>query len=142
METAIRTGSWRYEWAYSNNSRYGPSGASYIRLPPRLPPDQTEVDWLNVEGMRALVWGGGNWFTGASSGLSLRKRAATQWPGPQISKNRGFYKGGSFYATSPPMMRSPDFITANGTRFTAGGTDGSVYKDAAGNILDFEALAG
>ncbi|KAL8697150.1 MAG: hypothetical protein Q9201_007285 [Fulgogasparrea decipioides] len=143
METAMTPGYWSYQWAYSADSPYGPSGASYIRLPPRLPPDQTEVDWLNVEGMKALAWGGGKWLAGTPSGLNLRKRAAkTQWPGPQISKNRGFYRGGKLYATSPPRMRSPDLITVNGTKFRAEGTDGSVYKDAADNMLDLEALGG
>ncbi|KAI4110699.1 MAG: hypothetical protein LQ338_008367 [Usnochroma carphineum] len=148
LESRATPGSWSY---YSLVSLIGfgnePCGASYIRLPPRLPPDEMEVDWLGVEGMKALVWGGGRWFSGAKSKrgvLGGRQTVSSydktvQWPGPQISKNRAFYMGGSFTATSPPRARFPNLTTVNGTQYHADGTDGT---DGAGNTLDLNDLAG
>ena len=89
-ETRMTPGRWTRSWINDHN---GPSGASYIRLPPRLPPDEYESDWLAAEGMRALVWGGGRWLRGSSRMLMRHLQARDhgspsklQVPGPQISK--------------------------------------------------------
>ncbi|KAL8688745.1 MAG: hypothetical protein Q9218_005421 [Villophora microphyllina] len=147
LQTGVTPGTWRYDWTVSLDGPYiasfGPSGASYVRLPPQLPPGQAEANWLNIEGMKALVWGGGAWITRASNTLGLRSNDVEIQPsGPQISKNRAFYKGGKFYASPPPRTRFPDSITVNGTTYTAHENSGLVYKDPAGNLLDLKALGG
>ncbi|KAL8627454.1 hypothetical protein Q9189_006831, partial [Teloschistes chrysophthalmus] len=155
LQTGNTPGRWDYNSAHSHPDDYsfGPSGASYIRLPPKLPPDQLEADWLNVEGMRALVWGGGKWVAssgggggGASGVLGPRSddddgaEMMTMMMRPQISKNRALYRGGRFWASTPPGLRFPDLITVNGSVYSAVGRNGTVYKDAAGNLLDVKAL--
>lgn len=143
LRTGNTPGTWTYDWIHNFDNVYsfGPSGASYIRLSPRLPPGQAEADWLHVEGMKALVWGGGKWITGGASGmLDRRRKDAGLMPRPQISNNRAFYKGGQFYASPPPAARFPDLITVNGTMYTAVGTNGTVYNDAAGKLLDVNTL--
>ncbi|KAL9576819.1 MAG: hypothetical protein Q9212_006792, partial [Teloschistes hypoglaucus] len=150
LQRGTTPGTWDYQWAHSHPDVYsfGPSGASFIRLPPKLPPGQVEADWLNVEGMRALVWGGGKWIaSGASGSLGPRsddddgaEMMMMKMMRPQISRNRALYRGGRFWASSPPRMRFPDLVTVNGTVYSAVGSNGTIYKDAAGNLLDVNAL--
>lgn len=138
MMTHNLPGGWRYQWVHGPDSLGAPSGASFIRLPPRLPPDQTESKWLSVEGMRALAWGGGKWFAaGPTIGSGPHKRTPVPRAGPQISHNHAIFRGGRFYATAPPTLRYPDRASINGTQYTAvTGTDGLIYQDAAGNRFD------
>lgn len=145
MMTHNLPGDWRFQWLHAAETLSAPSGASFIRLPPRLPPDQIESDWLSVEGMRALAWGGGKWFAAGSTG-SIRsgphRRTRGRRAGPQISHNHGIFRGGRFYATAPPTVRFPDRASANGTQYTAvTGTDGLIYRDAAGHRLNLAAVA-
>ncbi|KAL8764769.1 MAG: hypothetical protein Q9194_006854 [Teloschistes cf. exilis] len=147
LQTGAGPGTWNYNWAHSYDDVYsfGPSGASYIRLPPRLPPGQAEADWLNVEGLKALVWGGGKWVVsgGASGILGPRSNDDAEMMmmmRPQISKNRALYSGGRFYASPPPGTRFPDLVTVNGSVYSAVGKNGTLYKDVAGHLLDVSSL--
>ena len=68
---------------------------------------RTEVDWLGVEGLKGLVWGGGWWFAnnaGCSQAVPelLLKRQQHGLSAPQISNSKSVLKGGTFYATWPP----------------------------------------
>lgn len=143
MMTHSLPGSWRYQWIHGPVILDVPSGASFIRLPPRLPPDQSESDWLSVEGIRALVWGGGKWFGPASTTSSgPRRRTPVRQSRPQISHNHAVFRGGSFYATPPPKLRFPDRASINGTHYTAmTGTNGLIYQDAGGNRLNLTTVA-
>ncbi|KAL8706510.1 MAG: hypothetical protein Q9201_000442 [Fulgogasparrea decipioides] len=144
--------SWTYRWG--NNNPFGPAdpnpraaGANYLRLPPKLPPDPTEVGWLGIEGIKGFVYGGGRWFSkqaGYSSSVTgpgsledfLPKRERIGCPGPQISKSRSLFKGGTFYASATQRGRYVDWITINGTNFTDGGLGDLQYKSNAGLTLD------
>ncbi|KAL8690549.1 MAG: hypothetical protein Q9218_004026 [Villophora microphyllina] len=136
-------GTWRYQWVHGPLALEAPSGASYIRLPPRLPPDQTKSNWLSVEGMRALAWGGGKWFAATSTSSSgPYRRTPIRQPGPPISHNRGVFRGGTFYATAPPKLRFPDRASINGSQYIAEtGTDGLIYRGADGTRLNFTTVA-
>ncbi|KAL8932751.1 MAG: hypothetical protein Q9216_006693 [Gyalolechia sp. 2 TL-2023] len=115
--------SWTYQWSNSNPFKDGEAsprvaGASYLRLPPRLPPDEEESVWLGVEGLKGFVWGGGKWFVGSSL---LPKRQDVEsnvsFPGPQISKNRSFFKGGTLFAQESEKGRWVDWFEINGTKY-------------------------
>ena len=125
------------------------AGASFLRLPPRVPPDGRESVWLGVEGLRGFVWGGGKWFAAGSSGkldmLPKRKKRREQGfseefpPGPQISKNRSLFRGGRFRARAPERGRYVDWVVVNGTNYTLHGGGGRelVYSSDSGSVLDF-----
>lgn len=147
--------SWTYRWgsAWANDNpadeavrNPNAAGANYLRLPPRLPPTEKEVDWLGMEGMKGFVWDSGKWFKDqvqyapmfVGSGGSKRslKRDSTILPGPQISKNKSMFKGGTFYASQTQKGRYVDWITINGTNFTDGGRGNLKYTNVAGLTLD------
>ncbi|KAL8811854.1 MAG: hypothetical protein Q9223_001393 [Gallowayella weberi] len=139
---------WNYKWA--NTSPFSVSqgearaaGASYLRLPPKLPPDPTEVNWLGVEGIKGLVWGGGRWFSSEAGQrhAGLWKRQTGSPPASQISKNKSVLKGGTFYAVPPPRARYIDWITINGTNYTSNVADDLKYRSEAGRVLDLNVTA-
>ncbi|KAL8841499.1 MAG: hypothetical protein Q9170_000882 [Blastenia crenularia] len=146
---------WQYSWATENaQSGQGDmavTGVSYIRLPPKVPPDPGEVDWLAVEGMKGLVWGGGKWFANQvgyppSTTKILRRgehqaAAAARGAPPQISNNKALYKGGTVYATAPPWQRFVDWMMVTGTNFTRDEQGDLRYVDDAGRVLSFNTIA-
>ncbi|KAL8771266.1 MAG: hypothetical protein Q9209_003171 [Squamulea sp. 1 TL-2023] len=139
--------SWRYHWfGLDQADSTRAAGASYIRLPPKVPPDPNEVNWLGVEGMKGLVWGGGHWFAnqaGYPRGVSgfMVQRQNYEPPGPQISRSRSVLRGGNFYATMPSKGRYIDWVTINGTNYTHNGEGDLFYTNAAGRVLDLNATA-
>ncbi|KAL8782559.1 MAG: hypothetical protein Q9213_005284 [Squamulea squamosa] len=137
--------SWTYNWyALNREDITQATGASFIRLPPKIPPDADEVNWLGVEGLKGLVWGGGQWFAnqaGYPRGVSgfMVERQNHGPPGPQISRSRSMLRGGTFYATPPSKGRYIDWVTINGTNYTHEGEGDLTYKNAAGRVLDLNA---
>ena len=137
---------WKYTWNTQEPSGEQEdtaiTGVSYIRLPPKVPLDPSEVDWLATEGMRGLVWGGGKWFANQvgyplSTKTVLRQRKREfDVHGPQISNNMALFKGGTFYATAPPRQRRVDWMAINGTNYTHHGSNDPVYANDAGIVLD------
>ncbi|KAI4188974.1 MAG: hypothetical protein L6R41_001783 [Letrouitia leprolyta] len=137
--------SWTYQWSNPNPFVDGETsarvaGASYLRLPPKLPPDKIESVWLGIEGLKGFVWGGGKWFADAegypSSGSFLPKRqevtSNVSFPRPQISKNKSLFGGGTFFAKESEMGRWVDWVEINGTRF-----DLVEREDMNGTILRY-----
>ncbi|KAI4246828.1 MAG: hypothetical protein LQ352_006304, partial [Teloschistes flavicans] len=63
---------WTYKWGAndpSNGNDPAPraAGANYLRLPPKLPPSSTEVDWLGMEGLGGFVWDKGTWSSSSKN---------------------------------------------------------------------------
>ncbi|KAL8946544.1 MAG: hypothetical protein Q9222_007071 [Ikaeria aurantiellina] len=141
---------WRYGWNSQNPSerqeRTPVCGFSYLRMPPRLPPDETEASWLDIEGMKGFAWGGGKWFAN-QVGYPLSKthilrrdeEVETKYDAPQISNNRALFTKGTFYATPPPRQRFVDWIEINGTNYTHAVPGELKYSDSAGHTIDFNA---
>ncbi|KAL8935302.1 MAG: hypothetical protein Q9211_004766 [Gyalolechia sp. 1 TL-2023] len=131
FRTHVGGTSWTYRWGNANPFSDGEAsarvaGASYLRLPPKLPPDEEESIWLGIEGLKAFVWGGGKWFanaegypSGAANFLPKRQevKSNVSFPAPQISKNRSLFQGGTFLAQESEKRRWVDWIEINGTRF-------------------------
>lgn len=96
------------------------------------------------------MWGGGKWFANAEGYPSsvanlLPKRQGMKsnitFPGPQISKNRSLYKGGTFLAQESEKGRWVDWIEINGTRFDLVKREDVHnadlrYRDGTGTVLD------
>lgn len=124
-------------WYYPAPGAQRAYGASYIRLPLKLPPDKSESRWLELEGMLGLVWGGGKWFaqgaeTVVGQGVGLRKRR---------KGGRRIVTGaeGTAYLRGPQLWRWPDHIVVNGTRYSSLDTGGLRYRSADGAVLDMTA---
>lgn len=108
-----------------------PSGANYVRLPLRVPPDSKTANWLNLQGMAGLVWGGGQWFARAgaaySSGVLPRSRL--------VERGIRSPSKGTAYITQPPQWRYPNLIIANGTEYANDGPQSLIYKSTDGEVL-------
>ncbi|KAL8846612.1 MAG: hypothetical protein Q9221_008306 [Calogaya cf. arnoldii] len=115
-------------------------GGSYITVPRALPPDATTANWLEMEGMFGLVWGGGSWFASAAAESAIGRMTMTRRDVRQPWDLRSPNKG-SLYAGKPPRAVHP-VVTVNGTSYTYNETvDGiDVYKTDAGEILDLTAI--
>lgn len=108
------------------------TGASYISIPKQLPPLDTDTPWLYAEGLRGLVWGGGNWFAdkdGPSQCSQLHSKRGV------ISKDKGMV-----CATAPTLWKYPDLITANGTDYTDNSRGDLVYRSEDGEVSDLSSL--
>ena len=122
-----------YSWFHGPG---GSTGASFIRLPKRLPVEPFEQTWLQAEGMRGLVWGGGTWFSqkgvpGFSSNFipKMRMRRAVK------SSQRG-----TAYAEAPLVERYANMITINGTTYNDNGLGRLVYRSPSGAILNLTSI--
>ncbi len=108
------------------------SGANYVRWPLRVPPDPKTADWLNLQGMAGLVWGGGQWFaragTAYSSGVLPRSRLVRRGI---RSPNKG-----TVYITPPPRWVYPILIIENGTEYVSDGPQSLTYRSTDGEVLD------
>ena len=119
----------------SSPSPHEYTGASYISTPKNLPPSDTESEWLNAEGMKALVWGGGKWFAKGVDPSQL-----TQWF-PKTSKRGITSKDkGQLYASPPNLFKYPHVMVINGTNYTDDSRGDLVYRSDAGTVLDLNAL--
>lgn len=129
-------GTWNFP-ATDANRAYG---ASYVRVPTRLPPEESDSWWLESEGMLGLVWGGGKWFSkraalmglGVSEGLRRREEGGSARRIVRGQQGRAFVQG-------PSRWRWPDIIVLNGTSYQSVGADGLVYRSSEGaelNITD------
>ena len=160
-ETHWGGGSWVYDLpAGDADTRL--SGANYIRLPPKVPPEPTDSPWLWAEGMLAAVWGRGgpnSFFTGTpaeraranllaaaerqlqgSSGFGggMRKRREKRTPnGNIISAQKGV-----IFCKEPTQAAWADTIVLNGTEFKAEGPGSDIYRSVDGATLDFTVPAG
>ncbi|KAL8688587.1 MAG: hypothetical protein Q9218_005535 [Villophora microphyllina] len=146
---------WTYKWGASDPSNAKDpnpraAGANYLRLPPKLPPSATEVDWLGMEGLEGFVYDKGKWIAdqqyasiivGPGGSNPLPKRKEVKCPGTQISKNRSVFRGGTFYASPAKRGRYADWVCTNGTNFTNAGLGGLKYTDKAGRVLDLDFTA-
>lgn len=115
------------------------SGASYIEMPRSLPPDGKASAWLSAEGVLGLVWGEGSWF-GSPIASKTFGHASGVTPKSRLRRDIRSELKGTVYAGPPSGLVYPTFIEVNGTRYTEEGVDGSVYKDAAGNVLNLAQL--
>lgn len=111
-----------------------PVGASYVRLPTALPPDETEANWLTAEGMLGLVWGGGKWFAKGAEGIAGVGGAASVG----VKRRRGMVskEKGTAYMRGPRRWRWPDVVVADGTEYLADGAVELLYGSAEGKVLN------
>ncbi len=133
-QTRWGPGTWRVglRGLYGNEVDWRPSsGANYVRLPLRVPPDPKTADWLNLQGMAGLVWGGGQWFARAgaaySSGVLPRSRLVRRGI---RSANKG-----TVYITPPPRWVYPKLIIENGTEYVSDGPQSLTHRSTDGEVL-------
>ncbi|KAL8759596.1 MAG: hypothetical protein Q9199_000640 [Rusavskia elegans] len=143
VETGRGPGSWR--WLLWDNPVYTTlpelerptiEGASYITLPKALPPDATTANWLHMEGLLGLVWGGGKWFASSAAEAALGRMTIVP-RGVRHRRDIRSSEKGQVYTQNPPRAVYP-VITINGTSYTfneklAG--DG-LYTNDAGEVLN------
>ena len=115
------------------------TGASYIEMPVRLPPQVGTRSHLAVEGLLGLVWGGGNWFVSEAAQRLLgggSEGGSGVVPRSRLRKDIRFAEKGTVYATSPKKAVYPTLVIVNGTTYTDGGRGDLVYRSEADAVLD------
>ena len=128
METHPGPGDWHYQ-AYLPTQAVG---ASYIRLPGSLPPDETEADWLTAEGMLGLVWGGGRWFAkGAEAVIGEGGNSIRFQRRGVVSGNRG-----KAYARATKYWKWPDMLEVEGVEYFADESVPLLYESVDGKVLN------
>ena len=110
-------------------------GANYLSHPRgnQLPPSPAMSQWLNIQGFRELVWGGGQWFA-KGGGELVRKRFAKRGI---VSENKG-----TAYFTSPKYWKYADLIVVNGTNYTDDDRGDLIYRSDDGAVLNLDLLKG
>lgn len=108
-----------------------------------MPPDKETNVWLMAEGMRALVWGGGQWFGSANAktqygpwGWMSHKRSL---PRRLLRRDVRSAERGNLVATSPPRAVYVDKVEVDGQVYTGDGTRDVMFTDSKGckvNITD------
>ncbi|KAL8821356.1 MAG: hypothetical protein Q9191_007324 [Dirinaria sp. TL-2023a] len=139
-QTRWGPGSWQLGTVDQHNNEVdwrSSSGASYVRLPLSVPPDTETSDWLRVQGMRALVWGGGQWFAraGAVAGSGMLPRSQIVKRGMR-SPNKG-----TAFLTQPSIWTYPSSIVENGTEYVRDPAQNLTYKSAGGDLLDMMGMS-
>ena len=115
------------------------TGASYIEMPVRLPPEAGTRSYLAVQGLLGLVWGGGSWFVSESAQRLLEGGSgggSGVVPRSRLRKDIKFADKGTVYATWPKKAVYPTLVTVNGTTYTGSEKGDLVYKSEGGAVLD------
>ncbi|KAL8731288.1 MAG: hypothetical protein Q9166_003512 [cf. Caloplaca sp. 2 TL-2023] len=139
--SASHPGPGRWSWRATTDALSGwgsrAAGASYITLPAALPPDPSTSNWLMMEGLLGLVWGGGKWFSSPAAEKFLGSRDSFTHPGGgKFRRDIRSAKKGSVYARPPLRGRFPLYIEINGTQYSGGRAGDFMYTDDAGNMLN------
>ncbi|KAL9599933.1 MAG: hypothetical protein Q9219_003495 [cf. Caloplaca sp. 3 TL-2023] len=141
-------GAWRYPQG-GGDSAVPITGASYVKLPTRLPDKATaRVPWMEMQGIVGLVSGGRMWNTPQATGTSLllQMEAAKALAGGGGGRRRrgkrdlgAGWQGEVREAFVQPSGRlvSPDLIVVNGTEYKEEGPGSPVYRSGDGRVLDF-----
>lgn len=109
------------------------TGASYIKLPQKFPPTGADSQWLEAEGIKALILGGRKWVPGSETGLVVSPKSRMRRD--IVSRLRG-----TAYITPPSRWRYPDTITVNATEYDDGGLGSLIYVSASGETLNLTHL--
>ena len=113
---------------------FGIHGASYIIGPESLPRDLTQSRMNAIQGIHALVAGGGTWLPSTGSGSSLNPRAAVK---RKIATNLI----GTAYVGQPPSWIWPSVVTVKGIEYMADEMGNLVFKSSNGQVLDLTHLS-
>ncbi|KAL8927083.1 MAG: hypothetical protein Q9208_002629 [Pyrenodesmia sp. 3 TL-2023] len=125
-----RSGPGIWIWSPGRLDPVHPEGASFIKIPEALPPDPSMYGWMMAEGLLGLAWGGGSWFISEKAkrllgGVSRKGRRDIR---SEVKAH--------LWARSPMRECFPKWIDVNGTRYEDEGTEGKVYKDGNGEVLN------
>lgn len=148
LKTGHGPGTWRWDgienWLQRHGRLWMPlGGASYIRVPSiGLPPDKDTGNWLTMEGILGLAWGGGSWFASdAAAKMIGRGGSGGSTTFPRTKRGIRASQKGTVYAQGPSEWVYPNMIEANGTNFTGGGAS-MVYQSIDGQVLNLTSLLG
>ncbi|KAI4247209.1 MAG: hypothetical protein L6R40_001552 [Gallowayella cf. fulva] len=134
---ASRPGPGNWLWRQPASDRRAAEGASYIILPPTLPPDLKSTSWLEWEGLLGLVWSGGKgrWSVDSAAGTLFGSdsgiMAGARRQRDLISKNKGIV-----YARPPQKVRYPTGLEINGINYLHTQTAQLLYANSDGNVLN------
>lgn len=119
MQTGYGPGEWGYE-APENAPRFAPhdykaiGGASYLKVPTIVPPDQGMVQILTMEGILGLVRGGGKWFASEAAANMVAREGSGGLVGstPKSTVKRGITSRltGTVYAQGPSNEFFPTWL--------------------------------
>ena len=136
LDTRRGPGDWQWRGLEAGQEWQSATGAQYISLPERLPPDPTSSRWMSVQGILRMAYGGGNWFTTPAAERlcgpamrGLRKR---------LNERRDIRSPlkGDLCVGPAPSWRYPELVVVNGSDYSDAGRGDLVYTDAKGNVLD------
>ena len=161
-KTGPGTWSWAmWEETLRSDSLVPATGASYIELPRRLPPDAQTSSWLSGEGIFGLVWsanfpqalssetgdadveylhrGDGSWFSTPTASRVLGYNSGIN-PKSRLRRDIRAQRRGTVYAGSPRRRVYPSSIVVNGTTYSDNAAEGQKYRDMTGNVLNLTQL--
>ncbi|KAL8727366.1 MAG: hypothetical protein Q9181_005742 [Wetmoreana brouardii] len=143
-ETKNGPGSWTWSTNYLADRAYG---ASYITLPKAVPPDDATARWLSAEGLLALGWGGGKWFSSEASQQRTELFLLAPFMPSRRRDVRSHLRGNAVYG-SPPRWVYSSIVEVNGTDYMKEGSLNTdelhtslVYKDRNGRVLNLTELS-
>ena len=114
----------------------GIGGGSFVSLGQlRLPPDLESARWLAFEGLRGLVWGGGQWF---SDDVSRRMFIEGNVKRERMRRGKRGIRSegkGNVYIQSPARWVYPAIMEVDGVEFRDGGLGNLVYRSVEGAVM-------
>ncbi|KAL8811622.1 MAG: hypothetical protein Q9223_000135 [Gallowayella weberi] len=142
VDTKFGPGDWQHPEQGTSNVIL--SGASYLRLPPRVPGD--EAAWVEKEGVLGMVTASSTWTAKGAGSLAQRliaqAEASLKGGGSNLPKRdiRSREKG-TVVAKPPRVSVWADVIVLNGTYYKEESVGSPIYKSQAGDILNFTSRA-
>ncbi|KAL8714605.1 MAG: hypothetical protein Q9220_001553 [cf. Caloplaca sp. 1 TL-2023] len=127
-----------FTWHYGNIANRA-WGASYVRLPTAVPPDEKTSLWLAAEGMLGLVWGGGKWFADAESQQRTELFLQPGWMSYGHKRGIRSNQRGIGVYDSPKRWVYASIIEIDGTNYTRRDGLDAVYEDLEGSVLNLTA---
>lgn len=138
-----RTGPGNWRWT-SETGLTGDraTGGSYVTLPRSLPPGIEDKEWMAVEGLLALAWGGVQWFASPAAQKLLRGSGRRGGVPPRSRSRRDIRSDekGEVVARSPNDGILPDRIKWNETAFMLYNEADMIYKNDEVGLVNLTTL--
>ena len=133
-------GDWHWRGLEAGSQWRTATGAQYVSLPKRLPPDPTASRWLSMQGILQMAYGGNKWF--ATPAADRLCGPASGGPHKRLKGKRDIRSPlkGDLCVGPAPRWRYPELVVVNGSEYSDRGRGDLVYADAMGNTLDLTQL--
>ena len=136
VDTRRGPGDWQWRGIETGSEWRPATGAQYVSLPKRLPPDPAASRWMSMQGILEMAYGGGKWFTTPAAEKLCPPATGRPQKGLKGRRDIRSPLKGDLCIGPAPRWKYPELVVVNGSKYSDAGRGDLMYADANGNALD------